>query len=97
MQLLGPLQMRGLILFFPQFAKVFYRLMTDNRVSIVAKAVPVMGVAAMLSPPMLELDFIPFIGELDWILMAIICLKVFLWLCPPDVVREHVSNVARGA
>ena len=52
---------------------------------------------ALISPPLLELDFIPIIGELDWILVGFICLKVFIWLCPPDVVREHVSNVARGA
>jgi hypothetical protein len=96
MQLLGPLQMRGLIMFLPQFARVFWRLMTDARVSIIAKAVPALGVLALISPPLLELDFIPIVGELDWIVVGLICLKLFIWLCPPDVVREHVSDVARG-
>jgi hypothetical protein len=87
MQLMGPLQMRGLIMFLPQFVRVFYRLMRDARVSVLAKAVPLLGVLALISPPLLELD---------WILVGFICLKTFIWLCPPDVVREHVSNVARG-
>jgi hypothetical protein len=89
MQLMGPLQMRGLIMFLPQFIRVFWRLMHDARVSTLAKSVPFFG--------LLELDFIPIIGELDWVLVGFICLKVFIWLCPPDVVREHVSNVARAA
>src|SRR5581483_692302 len=96
MQLLGPLQMRGLIMFLPQFARVFWRLMTDARVSISAKAVPALGGLALISPPLLELDFIPIVGELDWIVVGLICLKLFIWLCPPDVVREYVSDVARG-
>jgi hypothetical protein len=96
MQLRAPLQMRGLIMFLPQFVRVFYRLMRDERVSVLAKAVPLLGMLALISPPLLELDFIPIIGELDWILVGFICLKIFIWLCPPDVVREHVSNVARG-
>lgn len=95
--MLGPLQMRGLVMFLPQFARVFWRLMGDARVSIVAKSVPLLGILAFFSPPMLELDFIPLIGELDWILVGLICLKIFIWLCPPDVVREHVSSVAQGA
>jgi len=96
MQLMGTLQIRGLIMFLPQFVGAFYRLMRDARVSVLAKAVPLLGVLALISPPLLELDFIPIIGELDWILVGFICFKIFIWLCPPDVVREHVSNVARG-
>ena len=94
---MGPLQMRGLIMFLPQFVRVFWRLMHDKRVSVLAKSVPFLGILALISPPLLELDFIPLIGELDWILVGIICLKIFISLCPPDVVREHVSNVARAA
>lgn len=96
MQMMGPLQMRGLIMFLPQFVRVFWRLMADKRVSVLAKAVPLLGVLALISPPLLELDFIPIIGELDWLVVGLICLKIFIWLCPPDVVREHVGNVARG-
>jgi hypothetical protein len=96
-QLLNPMRLRGLILYLPHFARVFYRLMGDRRVSMIAKLVPLLGVLLLLTPPALELDFIPGIGQLDWILVGYISLKIFLWLCPPDVVREHVAQVGRGA
>jgi hypothetical protein len=83
MQLMGPLQIRGLIMFLPQFVRVFYRLMRDARVSVLAKAVPLLGVVALISPPLLELDFIPIIGELDWILVGFICLKIFICCARP--------------
>ena len=47
---MGPLQIRGLIMFLPQFVRVFYRLMRDARVSVLAKAVPLLGVVALISP-----------------------------------------------
>jgi hypothetical protein len=39
---------------------------------------------------------VPIIGELDWMLVVYLSLKLFIWMCPPDVVREHVAQVARG-
>jgi hypothetical protein len=97
MQMLNPLRLRGFILFLPHFIRLFYRLMIDGRVSTIAKLVPLFGLLLLLSPPALELDFIPFIGELDWLLVGYITLKIFLWLCPPEVVREHVGRIAHGA
>lgn len=96
MQMLNPLQVRGFLVYLPQFVRLFYRLMSDGRVPLVNKLVPVLGVALLLSPPLLELDFIPLIGELDWLVVIWLSLKLFIWLCPPDVVREHVSRIARG-
>jgi len=46
-------------MFLPQFVRVFYRLMRDERVSVLAKAVPLLGVLALISLPLLELGFIP--------------------------------------
>ena len=83
-------------MYLPQFVRVFYRLMGDTRVSLLAKSVPVLAVLLMLTPPALELDFIPLVGELDWLLVGYLTLKIFIWLCPPDIVREHVSQIARG-
>jgi uncharacterized membrane protein YkvA (DUF1232 family) len=96
MQLFKPAQMSRLVMFLPQFLRVFWRLYHDARVSMLAKTVPVLALLLMLTPPALELDMIPFIGELDWLLVGYLALKVFIWLCPPDVVREHVSEIARG-
>ncbi len=97
MQLLSPGRVGGFITHLPSFVRVFYRLMIDHRVSRLAKLVPPLGLLLLFTPPALELDFIPIVGELDWLLVIYITLKVFLWLCPPDVVREHVAQVGRGA
>ena len=96
MQFLGPMQLSRLVMYLPQFVRVFYRLMKDERVPMLAKLVPWMGVLLMVTPPALELDMIPIVGELDWLVIAYLTLKVFIWLCPPDVVREHVSQIGRG-
>ena len=96
MQLLGPMQLSRVVMYLPQFVRLFYRLFTDARVPALAKMVPWLGLLLMLTPPALELDMIPIIGELDWILIGYLTLKVFIWLCPPDVVREHVSQIGRG-
>ncbi|MBV8775165.1 MAG: hypothetical protein JO166_22940 [Deltaproteobacteria bacterium] len=92
--MLSPSRVGGFVTHLPSFIRVFYRLMTDRRVSPLAKLVPLLGVLLLLTPPALELDFIPLVGELDWVLVIFISLKVFIWLCPPEVVREHVSRIA---
>lgn len=97
MQMLNPMRVRGVITYFPHFVRLFYRLMTDIRVPLLVKLVPLIGVLALVTPPALELDFIPIIGELDWLLVGFLTLKLFVWLCPPEVVREHVSRIAVGA
>jgi hypothetical protein len=96
MQFLAPHRVSGMLTYLPQFARVFWRLMGDARVSILAKAVPVLALLLMFTPPAIDLDFVPIVGELDWILVTILALKLFVWLCPPEVVREHVSRIARG-
>jgi hypothetical protein len=96
MQFLSPMQLSRLVMYLPQFVRLFYRLITDERVPMLAKMVPWMGLLLMLTPPALELDMIPIVGELDWILIGYLSLKVFIWLCPPDVVRQHVSQIGRG-
>ncbi|MBV8055448.1 MAG: hypothetical protein JO071_09445 [Deltaproteobacteria bacterium] len=94
---MSPSRVGGFIMHLPSFMRVFYQLMIDPRVSLIAKLVPPLGLLLLFTPPALELDFVPFIGELDWLLVIFITLKVFIWLCPSDVVREHVARVGRRA
>ena len=96
MQMFSPSRVGGVITHLPQFVRVFYRLMKDERVSIFAKAVPFLILLMMLTPPAIELDFIPVLGEVDWLLAGFVALKLFVWLCPAEVVREHVAQIARG-
>ena len=95
-QLFRPLDLGRVVFYLPKFVRVFWRLMRDPRVSLVAKLAPVLTMASMFTPPALELDMIPIVGELDWMLVAFISLKVFIWLCPEDIVREHVAAIARA-
>jgi hypothetical protein len=97
MRFLNPAHIGGMVSYLPHFIRVFYRLMTDRRVSFLVKLVPFLGLLLLLTPPALELDVVPGIGELDWLLVGYLSLKLFLWLCPPGVVREHVAQVGRGA
>lgn len=96
MQLLTPARIGGLFAYLPHFIRVFYRLMKDERVSIFAKLAPFLIIFLMFTPPAIELDFVPIIGELDWLLAGYIALKLFIWLCPAEVVREHVGRIAHG-
>jgi hypothetical protein len=96
-QLLNPVRVIAFVRYLPHFAQVFYRLMADRRVPLLAKCIPFLGLLLLITPPALELDLVPFIGELDWLVVGYISLKLFLWLCPPELVREHVLQVGRGA
>lgn len=91
---LNPIRLGRILAYFPHFIRLFYRLFTDARVPKLVKLVPFMGLILALSPPNLELDIIPVLGELDFVLIMFITLKLFVWLCPPDVVREHVAQIA---
>jgi uncharacterized membrane protein YkvA (DUF1232 family) len=91
---LNPVRLGRIVAYLPQFVRLFYRLFSDPRVPILVKLVPVLGLVLAISPPNLELEIIPVLGELDFVLIMLVALKVFVWLCPPDVVREHVARIA---
>jgi hypothetical protein len=96
MHFLPPLQLSRLVGYLPQFVRVFWRLMKDPRVPLLAKLVPVLALLLMVSPPAMELDLVPILGEIGWLVVGVLAFKILVWLSPPEVVREHVSRIARG-
>jgi hypothetical protein len=96
MHFLPPLQLSRLVGYLPQFVRVFWRLMKDPRVPLLAKLVPVLALLLMMSPPAIELDLVPILGEIGWLVVGVLAFKILVWLSPPEVVREHVSKIARG-
>ena len=96
MHFLPPLQLSRLVGYLPQFVRVFWRLMKDPRVPLLAKLVPVLALLLMMSPPAIELDLVPILGEIGWLVVGVLAFKLLVWLSPPEVVREHVSRIARG-
>ena len=96
MHFLPPLQVSRLVGYLPQFVRVFWRLMKDPRVPLLAKLVPVLALLLMMSPPAIELDLVPILGEIGWLVVVVLAFKILVWLSPPEVVREHLSRIALG-
>ncbi len=78
----------------PQFVKLYWRLLRDRRVSIWPKALLVLSLLYVVSPVDLIPDVIPFIGEVDDLVVLIAVCRLFMYMCPREVVQEHVARIA---
>jgi uncharacterized membrane protein YkvA (DUF1232 family) len=85
-----------LLLHLPNFLKLFLFLFQDARVSLLAKLVPMAILAYLILPVDLLPDFLPALGQLDDLVVLLLGFKLFLRLCPPDVVQQHVKAIAGG-
>ena len=81
----------------PNFARLYWRLFRDRRVSILPKALLVLTLVYVILPFDVIPDFIPVIGEMDDVAVVLSVLWLFIRLCPPEVVREIVHDVATRA
>jgi uncharacterized membrane protein YkvA (DUF1232 family) len=89
--------MGQLIAYLPSFAKLYWRLFRDRRVSLLPKALLVLLTVYLLSPVDVLPEFVPVIGALDDVVVGLAGLWLFVRLCPPPVVREHVAAIAAEA
>jgi len=88
----------GMIRDFVLRVKLILRLIGDRRVSPWLKIIPVAGVAYLISPIDLIPDImLPVIGELDDAAILWLTNYLFIELCPPDVVNEHVKALSADA
>jgi len=69
-------------------------LLTDRRVPLKAKLVPVLLVLYLAMPFDVIPDFLPGIGYLDDVVVVVLALALFIWLCPRGVVRELLAESA---
>ncbi len=75
--------------------KLIMRLMGDKRVSAFAKIIPVGAFAYLLLPADLVPNIVlPFVGMLDDAAVLWLGSYVFTELCPPEVVAEHMKELA---
>ena len=95
----NPLAVARFILHLPNFFKLYWRLFTDRRVSLLPKIVLVLGVAYLLVPTDMIFDFLPLppLGWLDDTAVLIIAAKAFMALCPRRIVEEHVRLIDEGS
>ena len=92
---ISPLQFLRVLRHLPHFAKLYWRLFTDRRVSLRAKALLLAGVLYVLSPvDLLPFVLFPFLGAVDDLAVFILAARGFISLCPPDMVQERVREIS---
>jgi len=85
------------LLHLPNFARLYWRLFRDRRVPMLPKALLVLTLVYVVSPLDVIPDFIPVIGEMDDVVVVLSGLWLFIRLCPPEMVRETVHDIAARA
>jgi uncharacterized membrane protein YkvA (DUF1232 family) len=85
-----------IILYLPSFAKLFFRLIRDARVPLGPKMLLLLVLLYVVMPTDLLPDFLLGLGQVDDLLVVFVGLRLFLRLCPKEVVREHVQAIAAG-
>ncbi len=78
----------------PSFAKLYWRLFRDRRVSLLPKALLVLIAIYLFSPLDAVPELIPVVGAMDDLAVGLAGLWLFVRLCPPPVVRQHVAAIA---
>jgi uncharacterized membrane protein YkvA (DUF1232 family) len=84
------------VIHLPKFVLLFCELVKDPRVSWTPKLLAVGILAYVILPFDLLPDFLLGFGQLDDLVVIFLGLKLFLRLCPKEIVREHVQSIAAG-
>ena len=78
--------------------RLVWRLLNDKRIPGWLKLVPFAGLIYLLSPIDLIPDLmLPGLGQLDDVAVILLTLKLFVELCPPGIVRDHLMAVTGSA
>ena len=72
----------------PRHGKLAYCLLRDERIPRAPKAVLLAALGVIVSP--LDLPaWIPVVGELDMLALAILAVETFIEACPEEIRHEH--------
>jgi uncharacterized membrane protein YkvA (DUF1232 family) len=93
---LGWRRIYRLVTNLPSFVKLFSRLIKDKRVTLGPKVLVAGLMAYVILPADLVPDFLAGLGQVDDLIVLLTGLRLFLRLCPADVVKEHVRAIAGG-
>jgi uncharacterized membrane protein YkvA (DUF1232 family) len=90
-----PIGVRGVrfLRHLPHFARLYWRLLRDRRVSLWPKALLVLTFLYVVSPVDMIPEFVPLFGMMDDLVLVLLVTRLFIYLCPPAVVREHVRQI----
>lgn len=82
----------GMLRDFANRLKLIFRLMGDRRVNFFLKFLPLASVAYLFWP--IDAIALPIIGVLDDAAILWIGSTLFVELCPPNVVKEHIEDLS---
>jgi uncharacterized membrane protein YkvA (DUF1232 family) len=78
----------------PRQIRLAYCLVRDPRVPIAPKA-GILAALGLVATPLIDLpEEIPLVGELDSLAVAMVALRVFIAVCPSEVVAEQERLIA---
>jgi uncharacterized membrane protein YkvA (DUF1232 family) len=78
--------------------KLVARLMADKRVSIWPKLLPIGALIYVVSPiDLIPGGVIPIVGAVDDVAVLWFGVSFFIELCPPEVVKEHMSQLSSNS
>lgn len=83
---------RGMVKEMVLRLRLVLRLMGDRRVNFFVKLLPVASLAYMIWPIDL-VSAIPFVSALDDVAIAGLGMYLFMELCPPEAVSEHMKQL----
>jgi uncharacterized membrane protein YkvA (DUF1232 family) len=78
----------------PRQIRLAYCLIRDPRVPIAPKAGVLAALGLVVTPVVNLPEEIPLVGELDSLAVAMVALRVFIAVCPPEVVAEQERLIA---
>ena len=78
---------------FVNRVKLIFKLMGDSRVSPLVKLIPVGALVYLVSPVDIVMG-IPGLSALDDAAVLWFGSSLFIELCPPEVVQEHMQSLA---
>lgn len=89
-----PSQNSGLIQDVARHLKLIWLLISDKRVNVFLKLLPIASLVYLFSPvDMLPGMVVPVIGALDDAAIIWIGTSLFISLCPEEIVQEHTLSL----
>jgi uncharacterized membrane protein YkvA (DUF1232 family) len=76
--------------------RLAWRLLTDRRVPLWTKLIPLAAAAYIVSPVDFIPDIIPVLGQLDDIGILLAGLRAFREVVPVELLEEHLHHIQPG-
>ena len=73
--------------------RLIWRLLSDERVPVWIRSIPVLALAYVIFPLDFLPDYVLGLGQLDDVTVLFLGLRLFLSLCPPALVQEHLRQM----